>query len=100
MQWQITPATITIGVKGASGTVTYNGSEQSVSGYTASITSTSKFTIDTSKVTPTSSQVVASGTNASTTAYTNKYIDVNNNVVEIDSDTFAYSDHNFNATFV
>ena len=89
--YKITPKPVTVTVSGATDTKTYNGTEQSVSGYTMSPAETGKRLYDLTKVTG------PAQTDAKATAIREA---VGTTTMTLKKEDFSNSDKNFNVTFV
>ena len=89
--YQITKKPVTVTVTGATDTKTYNGTEQSVSGYTMSPTETGKQLYNLTKVTgPKQTDAKATATRKA----------VGTTTMTLKKEDFSNSDNNFNVTFV
>ena len=89
--YKITPKPVTVTVTGATDTKTYNGTEQSVSGYTMSPTETGNQLYDLTNVTgPDQKDAKATATRK----------DVGTTTMTLNKENFGNSDKNFNVTFV
>ena len=89
--YKITPKPVTVTVSGATDTKTYNGTEQSVSGYTMSPAETGKRLYDLTKVTgPAQTDAKATATRKA----------VGTTTMTLKKEDFSNSDNNFNVTFV